>query len=74
MPVHKFVTVVNKLYERRVPENKKKKGRKHLLGPNVFIWNILEKAFFHNHLLYLSLFSCISTVDSSSLLNSAGNV
>lgn len=42
--MHKFANIVIKIHERRVPEIKgEKKGRKYLFGPNVFMWNILEK-------------------------------
>lgn len=74
MSVYKFANVISKLYGRRFPEIKKEKGRKHLLGPKFFIWNILEKSILPQSSLYLSVFSSVNTVDSSSFLNSAENV
>lgn len=43
MHIDKFANVVSKLHGEIVPEIEGKKAEKYLFGPNVFIWNILEK-------------------------------
>lgn len=52
MHIDKFANVVSKLHGEIVPEIEGKKAEKYLFGPNVFIWNILEKKkIFHNNVL-----------------------